>query len=89
MQGIEDKELRRTLQSLACGKVRVLTKEPKGREVADKDEFIFHSQLNEKLYRIKVQQCVGTPWCLTSLGGGCPTSLGGGQVACSAPQLAL
>ena len=27
--GIEDKELRRTLQSLACGKVRVLQKEPK------------------------------------------------------------
>ena len=27
--GIEDRELRRTLQSLACGKMRVLTKEPK------------------------------------------------------------
>ena len=27
--GIEDRELRRTLQSLACGKVRVLQKEPK------------------------------------------------------------
>lgn len=27
--GIEDKELRRTLQSLACGKIRVLNKEPK------------------------------------------------------------
>ncbi len=27
--GLEDKELRRTLQSLACGKVRVLIKEPK------------------------------------------------------------
>ena len=27
--GLEDKELRRTLQSLACGKLRVLTKEPK------------------------------------------------------------
>ena len=27
--GIEDKELRKTLQSLACGKVRVLQKEPK------------------------------------------------------------
>eukprot|EP00976_Prorocentrum_cordatum_P068315 1179085-Prorocentrum_minimum.AAC.6 len=52
--GIEDKELRRTLQSLACGKVRVLQKEPRGRDVADSDEFVFHSQLNEKLYRIKV-----------------------------------
>ena len=29
--GIEDRELRRTLQSLACGKVRVLQKEPKAR----------------------------------------------------------
>ena len=28
---IEDRELRRTLQSLACGKVRVLHKEPKVR----------------------------------------------------------
>ena len=27
--GIEDAELRRTLQSLACGKIRVLVKEPK------------------------------------------------------------
>lgn len=27
--GIEDRELRRTLQSLACGKLRVLTKHPK------------------------------------------------------------
>ena len=27
--GVEDAELRRTLQSLACGKIRVLVKEPK------------------------------------------------------------
>ena len=27
--GIEDRELRRTLQSLACGKIRPITKEPK------------------------------------------------------------
>ncbi len=27
--GIEDRELRRTLQSLACGKIRAITKEPK------------------------------------------------------------
>lgn len=27
--GIEDSELRRTLQGLACGKLRVLTKHPK------------------------------------------------------------
>ncbi|PIA41621.1 hypothetical protein AQUCO_02200213v1 [Aquilegia coerulea] len=52
--GIEDKELRRTLQSLACGKVRVLLKIPKGREVDDNDYFLFNDDFNAPLYRIKV-----------------------------------
>ena len=52
--GIEDKELRRTLQSLACGKVRVLTKEPRGREVEDEDVFCVNEGFNERLHRIKV-----------------------------------
>jgi len=52
--GIEDKELRRVLQSLACGKVRVLLKEPKGREVEDGDVFTFNAAFHEKLYRIKI-----------------------------------
>ena len=52
--GIEDTELRRTLQSLACGKVRVLSKEPKGREVDTGDMFSVNEAFNEKLYRIKV-----------------------------------
>ncbi|XP_072951479.1 cullin-4 [Typha angustifolia] len=52
--GIEDKELRRTLQSLACGKVRVLQKIPKGRDVEDEDSFIFNEEFSAPLYRIKV-----------------------------------
>eukprot|EP00191_Tetraselmis_sp_GSL018_P019609 CAMPEP_0177587888 /NCGR_PEP_ID=MMETSP0419_2-20121207/5910_1 /TAXON_ID=582737 /ORGANISM="Tetraselmis sp., Strain GSL018" /LENGTH=773 /DNA_ID=CAMNT_0019078005 /DNA_START=166 /DNA_END=2484 /DNA_ORIENTATION=+ len=52
--GIEDKELRRTLQSLACGKMRVLLKEPKGREVEDGDQFSFNTGFSEKLFRIKI-----------------------------------
>lgn len=52
--GIEDKELRRTLQSLACGKVRVLQKTPKGREVDDGDSFVFNDEFSAPLYRIKV-----------------------------------
>ena len=32
-----------TLQSLACGKVRVLRKEPKGRDVENEDVFFFES----------------------------------------------
>ncbi|CAN1821771.1 CUL4 [Linum perenne] len=51
--GIEDKELRRTLQSLACGKVRVLLKMPKGRDVEDGDSFAFNDGFTAPLYRIK------------------------------------
>ncbi|KAK8575953.1 hypothetical protein V6N12_063601 [Hibiscus sabdariffa] len=51
---IEDKELRRTLQSLACGKVRVLQKFPKGRDVRDDDSFVFNDGFSAPLYRIKV-----------------------------------
>ena len=52
--GLEEKELKRTLQSLACGKVRVLTKEPKGRDVNDDDSFSFNTGFTEKLFRIKI-----------------------------------
>ncbi|KAM7505971.1 hypothetical protein LguiB_004875 [Lonicera macranthoides] len=51
---IEDKELRRTLQSLACGKVRVLLKNPKGRDVEDDDSFVFNDGFTASLYRLKV-----------------------------------
>nr|ACG69447.2 cullin 4A isoform 1 (predicted) [Otolemur garnettii] len=54
--GIEDSELRRTLQSLACGKARVLTKSPKGKEVEDADKFIFNGDFKHKLFRIKINQ---------------------------------
>ncbi|KAL2770497.1 cullin-4A isoform 2, partial [Daubentonia madagascariensis] len=54
--GIEDSELRRTLQSLACGKARVLTKSPKGKEVEDGDKFIFNGDFKHKLFRIKINQ---------------------------------
>lgn len=49
-----DGELRRTLQSLACGKARVLTKFPKSREVNDKDNFKFNNEFTAKLFRIKI-----------------------------------
>lgn len=52
--GMEDNELRRTLQSLACGKVRVLTKTPKGREVEDDDTFQVNDTFSERLFRVKI-----------------------------------
>ena len=53
---IEDGELRRTLQSLACGKARVLQKNPRGRDVADNDRFVFNAEFTNKLFRIKINQ---------------------------------
>lgn len=53
---IEDGELRRTLQSLACGKARVLNKVPKGRDIAESDKFRFNNEFTNKLFRIKINQ---------------------------------
>ncbi|XP_044010663.1 cullin-4A [Aphidius gifuensis] len=53
---IEIDELRRTLQSLACGKARVLLKNPRGRDIADDDRFVFHNDFTNKLFRIKINQ---------------------------------
>ncbi|XP_045708163.1 cullin-4B isoform X5 [Phyllostomus hastatus] len=54
--GIEDGELRRTLQSLACGKARVLAKNPKGKDIEDGDKFICNDDFKHKLFRIKINQ---------------------------------
>ncbi len=34
--------------------IRVLIKEPKGRDVGDRDVFAFNADFSEKLYRIKI-----------------------------------
>lgn len=49
-------EAGRTLQSLACGKVRVLQKHPKGREVAPTDQFTFNSDFKDDHIKIKINQ---------------------------------
>lgn len=52
----EEIELKRTLQSLACGKARVLHKNPKGKEIDDSDSFTHAEDFKHKLYRIKINQ---------------------------------
>ncbi|KAJ2493974.1 hypothetical protein IWW37_000052 [Coemansia sp. RSA 2050] len=54
--GLEGVELTRTLQSLACGKLRVLTKEPRGRDVAETDVFTFNAAFKSSHARIKIGQ---------------------------------
>ncbi|CAK7214174.1 Serine/threonine-protein kinase tel1 [Sporothrix bragantina] len=49
-------DLARTLQSLACGKVRVLTKHPKGRDVGVSDTFTVNKAFTDPKFRIKINQ---------------------------------
>lgn len=53
-----DVELRRCLQTLACGKARVLNKNPMTRDVADDDTFTANDKFASKLTRVKIQQIV-------------------------------
>ncbi|PWN51191.1 Cullin-domain-containing protein [Violaceomyces palustris] len=56
--GLEEKELKRTLQSLACGQIptRVLRKSPQGREVEEEDEFYFNENFKNERRRIRINQ---------------------------------
>jgi len=54
--GLQGGELNRTLQSLACGKVRVLTKHPKGRDVSTTDTFTVNKAFTDPKFRVKINQ---------------------------------
>ncbi|KAM9576260.1 LOW QUALITY PROTEIN: cullin-4B-like [Trichechus inunguis] len=54
--GLEDRELRRTLQSLACSRAKVLIKYLKSREVEDGDKFSCNEEFKHKLFKIKINQ---------------------------------
>ncbi|CCJ29504.1 unnamed protein product, partial [Pneumocystis jirovecii] len=53
---LKDKELIRTLQSLACGKVKILLKIPKGKNINTTDLFMVNLSFSEKLFKIKINQ---------------------------------
>ena len=53
---IEEGELKRTLQSLACGKARVLQKVPRGRDIDDGDKFVYNKDFTHHLYSVKINQ---------------------------------
>lgn len=69
---MEDAELKRTLQSLACGKKRVLKKTPIGREVGEGDTFKFNVgfddphpkiHINSIQAKVTVRRCCGYCCC--------------------------
>lgn len=51
---LDDASLVRTLQSLACGKVNILSKSPKGREVSVGDTFRYNNEFTSKHHRIRI-----------------------------------
>ncbi|MCJ1433284.1 hypothetical protein MMC27_002643 [Xylographa pallens] len=53
---MSDEELKRTLQSLACAKYRVLTKSPKGKDINETDSFCVNLKFEDPKYRIKINQ---------------------------------
>ncbi|KAN0136347.1 Cullin family domain containing protein [Lactarius tabidus] len=52
--GIEDEELRCILQSLACGKKRVLKKRPAGKDVRDDDVFMFNDAFEDPRAKVHI-----------------------------------
>jgi len=54
MTKIPVSDLKRALQSLACGKYRILLKEPKGRDVDETDSFHCNAEFTSKQLRFKV-----------------------------------
>jgi cullin 4 len=54
--GIDNADLSRTLQSLACAKVRVLSKTPKSREIEQDDVFEYNESFSNSLKRITINQ---------------------------------
>lgn len=53
---IDENELKRTLQSLACGKVPILVKSSKGVDITQEEIFSFNKDFRHKLCRIKINQ---------------------------------
>lgn len=56
--GLDDVELKRTLQSLACGQIptRVLRKDPQGKEVLETDSFKINDAFKNDRHHIRINQ---------------------------------
>ncbi|KAI0408707.1 ubiquitin ligase subunit CulD [Xylaria palmicola] len=54
--GLNGQDLDRTLQSLACGKARVLTKSPRGKDINPTDTFIVNKGFSDPKFRVKINQ---------------------------------
>ena len=53
---IAEAEVKRTLQSLACAKLRPLTKHPQGKDINVDDKFSVNSTFSHPKYRVRINQ---------------------------------
>jgi cullin-4 len=66
---IDDGELRRTLQSLACANKKVLKKRPVGKDVNDNDVFYFNPDFTDPRAKVHINSIQGKETvCLSSCG---------------------
>ncbi|XP_045473605.1 cullin-4B-like [Harmonia axyridis] len=56
LTNIDEKELKRTLISLTCGRSRVLLKNPKGLGIEETDKFMLNKQFTDRLFRVRINQ---------------------------------
>lgn len=52
--GLDDKELKRVLQSLSCGKHKLLIKNPASDTVTDNDTFTYNNDFTASAVRLKI-----------------------------------
>lgn len=81
---LDEATLSRTLQSLACGKVNVLVKNPRGKEISPSDLFSFNSEFTSKHNRIRINATSPSEGGIGNgegpeEGGGLPISPGAGE----------
>ncbi|RXW17529.1 hypothetical protein EST38_g8325 [Candolleomyces aberdarensis] len=58
---IEEADLKRNLQSLACAKFKILRKHPPGRDINDDDSFSFNVDFSAPIQRIKISTVLAKP----------------------------
>ncbi|XP_044753877.1 cullin-4B-like [Coccinella septempunctata] len=56
LTNLDEKELKRTLISLTCGRSRVLLKKPKGLGIEETDRFVLNKQFTDRLFRVRINQ---------------------------------
>ena len=54
--GLPEAEVKRTLQSLACAKLRPLRKEPQGKDINSTDKFSVNQAFSHPKYRVRINQ---------------------------------